>query len=174
MIPDIIKFFNGGGIPMFQNSGKIYQDWQKELARREYEDRYYRGEVNGPIPNYDFENGNTESVFLPYMGFSEQHYNEQKQSKNYGYRNSSDSFYNDDFVYNRLNNSDNTPSQVFENDGKSNIRRMMFYYPKEQGVQNDTIIERNGAVFRRHNLSKEDWERLNTHMDSRRMEAFLK
>jgi hypothetical protein len=24
MIPDIIKFFNGGGIPMFQNSGKVY------------------------------------------------------------------------------------------------------------------------------------------------------
>lgn len=24
MIPDIIKFFNGGGIPIFQNSGKLY------------------------------------------------------------------------------------------------------------------------------------------------------
>ena len=25
MIPDIIKFFNGGGIPMFQNSGQFPQ-----------------------------------------------------------------------------------------------------------------------------------------------------
>lgn len=24
MVPDIIKFFNGGGIPMFQNSGKMW------------------------------------------------------------------------------------------------------------------------------------------------------
>jgi hypothetical protein len=174
MIPDIIKFFNGEGIPMFQNSGKIWSDYQKHLAEEEYEDRYHRGEVNGPIPNYDFKDRNTNSVFLPYFGFPESDYREQKQSKDYGYRNSSDSFYNDDFVYNRLNNPDNTPSHVFENDGKSNVRRMMFYYPEEQKVQNDTIIERNGTVFRRQNLSKEDWERINKYMDSRRMDSFLK
>jgi hypothetical protein len=51
---------------------------------------------------------------------------------------------------------------------------MMFYYPEEQKVQNDTIIERNGTVFRRQNLSKEDWERINKYMDSRRMDSFLK
>jgi hypothetical protein len=174
MIPDIIKFFNGGGIPMFQNSGKIWSDYQKRLAENEYEDRYYQGEVNGPIPNYDFKDRNTNSVFLPYFGFPESNYKEQKQSKDISYRNHSDSFYNDDFVYNRLNHEDTTPAYVFENDGKSNIQRTMFYYPEEQKVQNDTIIERNGVGFRRHNLSKEDWERLNKYMDSRRMEAFLK
>lgn len=155
---------------MFQNSGKIWSDYQKHLAEEEYEDRYHQGDVNGPI----LKDWNTNSVFLPYFGYPESSYKEQKQSKDYRYRNSSDSFYNDDFVYNRLNNSDNTPSCVFENDGKSNVKRMMFYYPEEQKVQNDTVIERNGTVFRRQNLSKEDWERINKYMDSRRMDSFLK
>jgi hypothetical protein len=32
----------------------------------------------------------------------------------------------------------------------------MFYYPESQKVQNDTIIEKDDASFRRRNLSQED------------------
>jgi hypothetical protein len=61
----------------------------------------------GPIPQYYFVNGKKlYDLHLPYLGYIQEHYKDQRESDDVDYRNNSVSLYNDDFVYNALNNSD--------------------------------------------------------------------